>query len=257
VDLLFGFLRYRRAVVAGALVAVIAAAWGYLLLGAGIEMDMAGRGMMAMPPRWNLPYAGLILAMWIVMMIAMMVPTAAPTVLLFTVLAGDRLGSSNLVPATAVVFSSGYVLVWCSFSVAATVLQWSLDRAGLLSESMALANATLASTVLIAAGVYQWTPLKEACLRHCRSPSEFLLCHWRGGTLGAVRTGARHGLFCLGCCWMLLALMFVGGLMNLAWVGAIALLVLLEKTIPGGDRLSRLTGVLLIVWGVGCLVRMP
>ena len=121
---------------------------------------------------------------------------------------------------------------------------------------MALGNAILASTILIAAGVYQWTPLKDTCFRHCRSPTEFLVRHWRRGSLGAVRTGVRHGLFCLGCCWMLMALLFVGGLMNVAWVGAIALFVLLEKTGPCGDRMSRLTGVLLVVWGAANLVRM-
>ncbi|MBV8401122.1 MAG: DUF2182 domain-containing protein [Acetobacteraceae bacterium] len=127
--------------------------------------------------------------------------------------------------------------------------QWGLSEAGLLSEPMASATAILADTVLIAAGVYQWTPLKDTCLRHCRSPTEFLAPNWRGGTLGAVRTGTRHGLFCLGCCWMLMALLFVGGLMNLAWIAAIALRVRVEKTVPGGDRMSRFSGALVIVWG--------
>jgi predicted metal-binding membrane protein len=257
VKLLFRFLRYRRAVVVSALVAVIAASWGYLLLGAGIEMEMGGRAMtaMRMSPSWNLPYGGLILAMWIAMMIAMMLPTAAPTVLLVTVLAGDRL-DSNLVPVAAMLFAAGYLLVWCGFGLAATLLQWSLDKAGVLSGTMAFTNAILASTVLIVAGIYQWTPLKDTCLRHCRSPSEFLVSHWPRGTLGAVRIGIRHGLFCLGCCWMLMALSFVGGLMNLAWVGAIALFVLVEKTMPGGDWVSRLGGLSLIAWGADNLVRI-
>jgi predicted metal-binding membrane protein len=255
-ELLAGLLRYRRAVVVGALVLVIAAAWGYLLSGAGIGMEMDGRLMMAMPSRWNLPYAALILAMWIVMMMAMMLPSAAPTVLLVTVLAEDRLDNSNLVPATAMLFASGYLLVWCGFSLAATLLQWGLDQAALLSETMAFTNAAFASAVLIAAGVYQWTPLKDACLRHCRSPTGFLVRNWRQGTLGAVRVGTRHGLFCLGCCWMLMALSFVGGLMNLAWVGAIALFVLVEKAMPGGDRISRFSGSLLIVWGGAILFKL-
>src|SRR6516225_8809626 len=191
-----------------------------------------------------------------VMMVAMMLPTAAPTVLLVTSLAWDRLANPNLVPTAALLFASGYLLVWCGFSLAATSLQWSLDNAGLLSEKMAFANAFLTSTVLIAAGVYQWTPLKDACLGHCRSPSEFLFRHLRLGLLGAVGTGVRHGLFCLGCCWMLMALLFVGGLMSLTWVGAITLFVLLEKTIPGGDWMSRFSGVLLVVWGVTNLIRM-
>jgi predicted metal-binding membrane protein len=255
VEVLFGFIRYRRAVVAGMLILVIAAAWGYLLWGAGIEMAMRGDQMMAMPPKWNLPYGGLILAMWIVMMMAMMLPSAAPTVLLVTVLAEDRLDNPSLVPAATMLFASGYLLVWCGFSLAATLLQWGLDQAALLSETMAFTNAILASAILIAAGVYQWTSLKDACLRHCRSPTGFLVRHWRQGTLGAVRIGTRHGLFCMGCCWMLMSLSFVGGVMNLAWVGAIALFVLVEKVVAKGDWVSRLCGTLLIVWGGANLAR--
>ena len=143
----------------------------------------------------------------------------------------------------------GYLAVWLAFAAAATTLQWALDEAGLLSETMAFGNIVLAGSVLVAAGVYQWTPLKEACLRHCRSPLDFLLFHWRDGALGAVGSGVGHGFFCLGCCWMLMALLFVGGIMNLAWIAGIALLVLIEKTLPWGGRISRLTGAVLVVWG--------
>ena len=124
-----------------------------------------------------------------------------------------------------------------------------------MSETMAFGDAMVAGTVLIAAGVYQWTSLKDTCLRHCHSPSEFLVSHWHDGTVGAVQIGVRHGLFCLGCCWMLMALLFVGGLMSLAWVGAIAILVPLEKTMPWGDWMSRLTGVIFILGGVVSLAR--
>jgi len=233
----------------GALATVTAAAWAYLLLGAGIETDMGGGQMMVMPSAWSLPYGALISLMWWVMMVAMMLPTAAPTVLLVTTLAWDRLPNPNLVPATAMLFASGYLLVWSGFSLTATLLQWKLDNAGLLSETMAFGNGLLASTVLVAAGLYQWTPLKDACLRHCRSPTEFLIRRWRPGSLGAVGMGVRHGLFCLGCCWMFMALLFVGGLMNLAWVGAISLFVLVEKAMPSGDWMSRLGGAFLVVWG--------
>jgi predicted metal-binding membrane protein len=257
-ELLSRVLRHDRAIVLGALAAVIAMAWAYLLLGAGVEMemmDMGGGQMMAMP-EWTLGYATLVFVMWVVMMAAMMLPSAAPTVLLVAALGRGRLANSNLVPATAMLFASGYLFVWCGFSLAASLLQWGLDEAGLLSETMAFGNAILASTVLIAAGVYQWTPLKDTCLAHCRSPLELLVRHWHRGMLGAVGTGVRHGLFCLGCCWMLMALLFVGGLMNLAWVAGIALFVLLEKTMAWGGRMSRLTGVLLAVWGASSLVRM-
>jgi predicted metal-binding membrane protein len=212
--------------------------------------------MMAMLPQWTPAYAALIFVMWLVMMAAMMLPSAAPTILLVGALARHRSVNPDTVPATAALFALGYLLVWCEFSVAATVLQWGLEEAGLLSETMALGNAILAGAVLIAAGVYQWTPLKDTCLRHCRSPAEFLVRHWHRGTLGIVRTGVRHGLFCLGCCWMLMAVLFVGGLMNLAWVALIALVVLFEKTMPWGGRMSRLTGVLLTAWGAVSLVRM-
>jgi predicted metal-binding membrane protein len=191
VELLTGLLRHRRAIVFGALATVTALAWAYLL-GGGIEtetMDMGGGQMMAMLPAWSPTYAARISVMWWVMMVAMMLPTAAPTVLLVTSLAWDGLANPNLVPATALLFASGYLLVWCGFSLAATLLQWSLDNAGLLSEKMAFGDAILASTVLIAAGIYQWTPFKDACLRHCRSPSEFLFRHLRLGVLGAVGTG--------------------------------------------------------------------
>jgi predicted metal-binding membrane protein len=259
VELLTRLIRYRRAVVSSALAAVIAAAWAYLWLGAGVgmkTMDVGGGQIMAMPPAWSLSYAALIFVMWVVMMVAMMLPSAAPTMLLVTALAWDRLGNSNLVPFTAMLFASGYLLVWCGFSLIATLLQWGLGEAGLLSETMALGSAILTSTVVIAAGVYQWTPLKDTCLRHCRSPTQFLVRHWRRGTAGAFWTGVRHGLFCLGCCWMLMALLFAGGVMSIAWIGAIALFVLLEKTVAWGDRMSQLGGVLLFVWGVAGLVRV-
>jgi len=218
-------------------------------------MEMGGGPVMAMRPDWTPGYAALILAMWAVMMAAMMLPSAAPTVLLVASLARRGASGAGFARATALSFASGYLLVWCGFSLAATVLQWALDRVGMLSERMAVANAAIAGIVLIAAGAYQWTPLKETCLRHCRSPVAFLVQHWRRGARGAVATGLRHGLYCLGCCWMLMALLFVAGLMNLAWVAAVALLVLLEKTMPWGGRMSRLAGALLAIWGVVGLYR--
>ena len=143
----------------------------------------------------------------------------------------------------------GYLSVWLAFAALATLLQWQLDAAELLSGTMALASTLVAGGVLILAGIYQWTPLKQACLRHCRSPLDFLLHHWRDGALGAFVSGARHGTFCLGCCWMLMVLLFVGGIMNLAWIAGIALIVLIEKTLPWGGWMGRAMGVVLIAWG--------
>ena len=251
-NLLSGLL-HRQAIVLSALAAVIVAAWAYLLRGAGVKMammDMGGGQMMAMPPDWSFAHTALIFVMWVVMMVAMMLPSAVPTILLVTNLASDRTANSKLVPATAMLFATGYLLVWCGFSLAATLLQWGLDEAGLLSETMALGNWTSIGAVFVAAGIYEWTPLKDACLRHCRSPTEYLLRHWRRGVRGAVLTGMRHGVFCLGCCWLLMGLLFVGGLMNLAWVAGVAVLVLLEKTISSGGEMRVLTGVLFFYWGI-------
>jgi len=247
-------LRRDRAVVLSGLAAVVVLAWAYLLFGAGIKMemmDMGGGQMMAMSPEWTLGYGALIFVMWVAMMVAMMLPSAAPAILLAAAL--DRRRSMASAPQQGMLFASGYLLVWSAFSLLATLLQWGLDEAGLLSGTMAAGNRILAGAVLVAAGAYEWTPLKNTCLAHCRSPIAFLLQHWRQGRLGAVVTGMRHGLFCLGCCWILMALLFVGGLMNLLWVAAIALLVLIEKTAPWGGRMARITGVVLAIWGAAAL----
>jgi predicted metal-binding membrane protein len=251
-DWFFAALRHDRAVVLGSLGLVVLLAWTWLLLGAGIdmeEMDMGGGQIMLMPPEWSLGYGLVVFAMWAVMMVAMMLPSAAPVTLLVAGIARKRAAAGGAFGTSTALFVIGYLAVWCGFAAVATALQWGLDEAGLMSDAMALANRLAAGIVLIAAGLYQWTPLKEACLRHCRSPLDFLLFHWREGGIGALVSGIGHGAYCLGCCWMLMALLFVGGIMNLAWIAAIALLVLVEKTLPGGKWIGRLTGVVLIVWG--------
>ena len=254
-DALATLLRHDRAIVLGGLAAVCAGAWVYLFLGAGLPAmdmtDMGGGRMMAMPPKWSLGYGAVIFVMWAVMMAAMMLPSAAPVILLAVAL--DRRRGAAAAHGRGALFASGYLLVWCGFSLVAALLQWALDEAGLLSETMAAVNRLLAGGVLLAAGLYQWTPLKDRCLAHCRSPIAFLMQHWRQGSFGAVMTGLRHGLYCLGCCWMLMTLLFVGGLMNLAWIAAIALIVLIEKAAPWGGRMARMTGAVLIVWGAGWL----
>ena len=208
-------------------------------------MDMPG---MAMDPAMPMPWTGatfaLMTAMWAVMMVAMMLPGAAPMVLTYAALQRHR---RQAAPHHAtLLFALGYLAVWAGFSVLAATLQWQLDALALLSPAMATASTVLAGGALVIAGIYQLTPLKQGCLVRCRSPVEFLTRHRRSGPFGL---GLRHGLFCLGCCWALMLLLFVGGVMNLAWVGAIALFVLLEKTVPGGRWLSRAAGVGLIAWG--------
>ena len=243
-------LRHDRILVLAALIAIVGLAWLYLLLGAGIEMDemdMGGGQIMLMTPPWTPGYALLVFLMWAIMMVAMMLPSAAPTILLVAALARKQ-GVGAGAPIAGL-FSLGYVLVWTGFSLAVTALQWGLDSQELLSGEMAMASAVVAGCVLIAAGIYQWTPLKQACLLHCRSPLAFLLHHWRPGGWGALTSGLQHGIFCLGCCWMLMALLFVGGLMNLLWVAGLSLLVLVEKVLPWGDHTSRAIGLVLLVWG--------
>jgi predicted metal-binding membrane protein len=147
------------------------------------------------------------------------------------------------------------LVIWFGLSVVATALQRGLDQAGLLSSDMASVSVVLAGLLLVAAGLYQWTPLKQACLVQCRSPYDHLVKYWRQGSAGPMLAGIRHGLFCLGCCWMLMALLFVGGLMNFLWIAGLALLVLIEKLFPLGPHVSRLTGAALVIWGAVVLMR--
>ena len=249
-------LRHDRTLVIVGLAAVIALSWVWLLTGAGLhmdEMDMGGGHIMLMAPSWTVGYAAMIFLMWIIMMAAMMLPSAAPAILLVAGLTRQR-GERHAIRSSGQ-FALGYVAVWGAFSLIATGLQWGLDRAGLLSETMASGSVVLAAMLLIAAGVYQWTPWKQACLQHCRSPLEFLMRYWRQGPLGPMRAGAWHGTFCLGCCWMLMGLLFVGGLMNMLWIAGLALLVLIEKLFPLGPRVSQLTGAALVAWGLFVLVQ--
>jgi predicted metal-binding membrane protein len=244
-------LRRDRLIVVVGVAGVVALAWVYLVAGAGIDMSMADMPMEPMP--WSTFYAALLFTMWWVMMIAMMVPSAAPMVLLFTAIKRKQ-GASVSPSIEAWVFLSGYLLIWAGFSLVAVLAQWGLERAGLLSMAMASTSATLGGVILLAAGLYQFTPVKSACLRYCQSPVLFLSRHWRPGVVGALRMGLRHGSYCLGCCWFLMALLFVSGIMNLVWIAGIALYVACEKLLPLGRGLSRAAGVALIVSGTIILV---
>jgi len=245
-------LRRDRLIVAVGIAGVVALAWVYLIAGAGIDMSMADMPMEPMP--WSTFYAALLFTMWWVMMIAMMVPSAAPMVLLFTAIKRKQ-GASVSPSIEAWIFLSGYLLIWAGFSLVAVLAQWGLERAGLLSMAMASTSATLGGVILLAAGLYQFTPVKSACLRYCQSPVLFLSRHWRPGAVGALRMGLRHGSYCLGCCWFLMALLFVSGVMNLVWIAGIALYVACEKLLPLGHRFSHAAGVALIVSGTIVLVR--
>jgi len=232
---LSGVLRHDRWVLPGGLALGVLAAAVYTAAGSGIGMAAA--------PVWTLGYAALVFVMWWIMMIAMMTPSAAPVILLFAALKRDAGGITGL-------FLSGYLLIWGGFSLAATALQWGLNRLHLLSPGMAIDGAVLAGTVLILAGFYQLTPLKDACLKQCRAPAQFLTERHRPGATGALRMGLEHGAYCLGCCWALMALLFVGGVMNLYWIVGIAGFVALEKLAPQGRTLTHILGGILVIAGL-------
>jgi len=261
--------RDRRAVLI-AIACVIALSWAYLLAGAGAGMspldmthmagleteapeDVAEMSMMT-PASWTVGYAALMLLMWWIMMLAMMLPSAAPAILLFAAVNRQQADAGRPYVAT-VVFASGYLAAWGAFSLVAVTLQWAFERTGVLSPALVSTNMIFGGTILLAAGVYQLTPLKHACLGHCRSPHGFLGTHWRPGVGGAVRMGAEHGIFCVGCCWLLMGLLFFGGVMSLYWIIGLALFVLLEKTAPIGHWVGYASGVGLSVWGGVTLAR--
>jgi len=264
-------LKRDRMVLFAGLLTVIAVAWVWLLLGAGMNMtafEMTGMSksvglssteMLVMPVEmsqtaiWDASYALLMFTMWWVMMVAMMLPSAAPMLLLFARL--NRKEQDRGRPFTSTgIFAIGYVVVWGVFSAAASALQWLLESSGLLSSMMVATNATFGGILLVAAGMWQLTPIKQACLRHCRSPISFISQNWRSGHAGAIHMGLKHGAYCLGCCWFLMGLLFYGGVMNLYWIIGLAAFVLIEKMIPAGHWLGMSFGAVLVGWGVLVLI---
>ncbi len=240
-------LKRDRAIVLAGLIGVTALAWVYLY---AMAAEMGGDTMAALQVR---PWGGLdfllMFLMWAVMMVAMMVPGAAPMILLFAAVnRKQRERGRPFAPVGA--FVAGYIAVWSAFSAVATLSQWGLEQAALLSPMLVGASPLLGGGLLIVAGIYQWTPLKHACLKHCRSPLHFLTHGMRKGTGGAFVMGLEHGAFCVGCCWVLMGLLFVGGVMNLLWVAAIAAFVLLEKVVTHGLLAGRLSGALLVLAGL-------
>lgn len=266
--LLEAALRRDRLIVLSALTTIAALAWADLvwlsndmLMGgmdmSGFRMIPAGRGwMMPVSEQWNLFEFGYMLAMWFVMMIGMMTPSVAPMILIYARV-GRQAAAGGQPFAASVWFAAGYLLAWAAFSLAATLVQWALERAALLTPTMESASHRVGGVLLIAAGLYQWTPLKDACLSYCQAPLTFVMRHggFRGDPSGAVMLGLRHGLYCIGCCWTLMVLLFVGGVMNLLWIAALAILVLAEKIIPFGRLVARVTGVGLVVSGIGFLMQ--
>jgi predicted metal-binding membrane protein len=246
------YLRDKIFVIAG-LTGVIVCVWAYLIP-ASLDMygGMDGAAAWTMEATWDSGYLLLIFFMWAAMMVAMMLPSALPTILI--VHKAVRNDPQVRSPSRRTFsFVAGYVLAWSGFSLCATLLQWGLAEAALLSPMMVSASPWLGGVILIVAGVYQWTPLKYACLRHCRSPLAFLMENLRPGMPGALRLGLQHGLYCIGCCWALMLLLFVGGVMSLLWIGAITAFVLVEKLAPYGAQGRRLSGAALVLAGAWVL----
>jgi len=244
--------RRDRLLVAAGLAIITALGWAYLIhVASGMSGMIGGIHAVAMPKLepWDTTVFLLMFIMWSVMMAAMMIPSAAPMILLYVAISRKMRGEARPIVHSGA-FATGYLLVWTGFSAVSTILQWVLEQATLISPMMVGTSPYLGGTLLIAAGIYQITPLKRACLRHCRSPVHFIAGRWRRGAAGALRMGLAHGLYCVGCCWVLMLLLFVGGVMNLLWVAALAAFVLLEKIIPRGKAFGYATGGLLLLAGV-------
>lgn len=247
-------LRRDRFIVGTGLAFVAAAAWMYMMYEARrmnitgvcecMRMKMGGPELSAWSPVALLP----LFLMWSIMMVAMMLPSAMPMILTFAAVTRNRQRQDRPYIPVAV-FVSGYITIWCVFSAVAALSQWLLHRHALLSTSMASSSAVFGGMLLLAAGTFQFTPLKHSCLRHCRGPMEFIMTRWREGWRGAFAMGVEHGAFCTGCCWALMILLFVAGVMNLLWIAALTLLVCLEKLLPRRVPVSFATGALLVAWG--------
>jgi predicted metal-binding membrane protein len=249
-------VRRDRAVAAIAMLLLAGLAWLSLVrmrseMGGG-GVRMAGMVMLGMES-WSAVELFQLFLMWATMMVAMMLPSAAPMILLVAGIQRRRQERASPAPSTAI-FAAGYLLVWTAFSAVAAAVQYGLHRAALLSPAMASTSPVLGGLLLVTAGVYQFLPFKSTCLTHCRSPLHFLQHDWREGSAGALLMGVHHGVYCLGCCWALMALLFVAGVMNLLWVAVIAGLVLLEKVARFGPWIGQLAGLMLIGWGVWMLV---
>jgi predicted metal-binding membrane protein len=246
-------LRRDRLVVLLSLAVVAGVAWVYIAhLAAGMG-QISGAMIMPQTHPWSLSEILGLVVMWAVMMTAMMIPSAAPTILLFANLTARR-RSQGIATASPAVFVGGYLLVWAGYSVLAALIQTQLHSSALLSPMMVSASPLLGGALLMAAGLYQLLPIKRRCLAHCRSPLGFLMGEWREGTRGALVMGLRHGSYCVGCCWLLMSLLFVAGVMNLVWVATLTFIVLTEKLAPGARNFSRPIGALLILAGFWLLL---
>jgi predicted metal-binding membrane protein len=236
------------------LVLVPVVSWTWIVIMArDMYGPMTGASAWMMTGQWDMPHLLLLWAMWTVMMTGMMLPSAAPLVVLYGVAA--RRSAPQTAARQTYALAAGYLLTWTAFSLGATALQRALSSLLLISPMMEAANSRVSAALLIVAGVYQWTPWKDACLHSCQSPVSFLIGRWRNGGYGAFRMGLEHGLFCVGCCWSLMLLLFAGGVMNLVVIIVLTAFVAFEKLVPAGRMGARTSGVLLIAAGCWMLAR--
>jgi predicted metal-binding membrane protein len=275
-------LRRDRLVTAVALGAIVLLAWAYVAwfaasmamptsvppvtpdTGMSMDMDMPGMdmgtpstpvaGAPAIAP-WSAPEFAFVASMWVAMMVGMMTPSAAPMILLYARVGRSAAAQGKPFASTSW-FAGGYLLAWAVFAIAATGAQWLLEQALLIAPMMGPASRLVGGIILVVAGLYQWTPLKDACLGQCRAPLDFIQQHggFQRTATGSLRLGLRHGLYCIGCCWALMALLFVGGVMNPLWIAGIVLLVLIEKLVPAARWVPRAAGVVLLASGIWLLV---
>lgn len=267
---LTAFLRRDRAIILTSLIAIALLAWAWLIWFASAMktrmpdtgMNMSGMNMgsmpgMAMAPAftpWTLTHAMIMFAMWGIMMVGMMTPSVAPVLLLYARTARSARAQGKPF-AAASWFAAGYLATWLGFALLATATQWAMEWAALLSPMMKSTDRTFGGYLLLIIGIYQWTPFKHACLSHCRAPLHFIQKHggFRPQRLAALELGMLHGAYCVGCCWALMALLFLGGVMNLFWIAGLMVLVLLEKISPWGQTVARAAGLLAAAAGLAML----
>ena len=248
--ILVAALKRDRTIITLGLAGVTVLSWAYLIyMDWGMRRMDVGMDMVIMPAmqHWTAWDLVLVFLMWVVMMVAMMVPTVSPMILFFAEINRHRNQRQGTFVSTAQ-FLLGYLTVWTGFSVLAALTQWGLLTVALVSPMMESTSKALGGALLLGAGLFQFSPLKYACLAHCRSPMGFIVTEWRGGAWGAFRMGLKHGGYCLGCCWALMGLLFAFGVMPLLWVASISGFVLLEKIAAGNQLVSRLGGLLFIGW---------
>ena len=248
--------RRQRIFIWCCVVAVTLVAWAYLALLAyqmpAYDATALAETAMAVATPWGPADFFFIFVMWVIMMAGMMAGSATPAMLLFAGMHAKS-GASRM-PMVVLSFALGYALAWILFSAAATIVQWMLHGAGIFSPAMTISNLHVAGAILCAAGAYQFTRVKTSCLSHCRSPVGFFMTNWRDGMTGALQMGLRHGAHCMGCCWMLMVVLFAVGVMNLLWVAVLTLVVLLEKTGRAGVLVARAAGAAMIVVGIVFLI---